>query len=119
MARTKTQTAPAAVVEVPADPLGPVLAATESKLAALDRVPKGWTLLPGGVKRQIGVNRDALYGDEGEEPWLVTPGGHDQGHAAVRVLGPSESQVTKAKGGCGPSYSVRLVTTAPVLIKNR
>lgn len=105
----------------PAGVLDPVIEATQSKLdrATAVEVPVGWTLLPGGVEREIGVNRNALYGYEGENMWLVTPGGHVDGHAECRILGPCEGRVEEKKGGCGPKKSARIVTTAPVLIKNR
>lgn len=105
----------------PASVLDPVIEATQSKLAraAAVEVPAGWTLLPGGVEREIGVNRNALYGFEGENMWLVTPGGHVDGHAECRILGPCEGRVEEKKGGCGPRNSARIVTTAPVLVKNR
>lgn len=101
--------------------LDPVLEATQSKLArpAAVEVPDGWTLLPGGVEREIGVNVSGLYGYKGEQVWLVTPGGHKRGHAECRVLGPCEGRVEEKKGGCGPKKSARIVTTAPVLVKNR
>lgn len=83
-------------------------------------VPDGWTLLPGGVEREIGVNRNALYGYECENTWLVTPGGHKRGHAECRILGPCGGRVGERKeAGCGPDKTARIVTTAPVLIKNR
>ena len=106
----------------PASVLDPVIEATQSKLAraAAVEVPAGWTLLPGGVEREIGVNVNGLYGDQGEEVWLVTPGGHKRGHAECRILGPCEGRVEERKGGgCGPRNSARIVTTAPVLVKNR
>lgn len=106
----------------PASVLDPVIEATQSKLdrATAVEVPVGWTLLPGGVEREIGVNRNALYGFEGENMWLVTPGGHKRGHAECRVLGPCEGRVGERKeAGCGPDKTARIVTTAPVLIKNR
>ena len=105
----------------PASVLDPVLEAAQSKLArpAAVEVPDGWTLLPGGVEREIGVNVSGLYGDQGEQVWLVTPDGHERGHAEIRVLGPCEGRVEEKKGGCGPRNSARIVTTAPVLVKNR
>lgn len=105
----------------PASVLDPVIEATQSKLdrATAVEVPAGWTLLPGGVEREIGVNRNALYGYEGENMWLVTPGGHKRGHAECRILGPCEGRVEEKKGGCVLNKTARIVTTAPVLIKNR
>jgi len=106
----------------PAGVLDPVIEATQSKLdrATAVEVPDGWTLLPGGVEREIGVNANGLYGYKGEQVWLVTPDGHERGHAEIRVLGPCEGRVEERRGGgCGPKKSARIVTTAPILVKNR
>jgi hypothetical protein len=117
---TKGVSAVAETFAAPADVLGPVLDATQDKLAKAVEVPAGWELLPGGVEREIGVNRQWLYGYSGGRPWLVTPGGPRSGVAELRTLGECTTLAEQGTGDCGGTPSkARVVTSGPVLIKRK
>jgi hypothetical protein len=84
--------------------------ATAEAEAALtpELAAQGWTLLPGGKAREIGVSAFWRH-NPACPPWVIRePGRKEVEVRDFRVLGPSRGHATAG--------SARVVTVAPVLV---